>query len=42
MDVLCRCDRRMLRYIAGVRWQDESSISEVGEICRVLEDLVIS
>ena len=24
MDVLCSCDRRMLRYMVGVRWQDLS------------------
>ena len=32
MDVLCRCDHRMLRYMAGVRWQDRRSSSEVEEM----------
>ena len=29
IDVLHRCDRKMLRYIVGVRWQDGRSSSEV-------------
>ncbi len=37
MEVL-RCDRRMLRYMAGVRWQDGRSSGEVAEMCGV-EDL---
>ena len=40
MDVLCRCDHRMLRYMAGVRWQDRRSSSEVAEMCGV-EDLSV-
>lgn len=40
MDVLCRCDRRMLRYVAGVRWQDGKSSNEVAEMCGV-EDLFV-
>ena len=35
MDVLRRCDHRMLRYMAGVRWQDGRSSSEVAEMCGV-------
>ena len=35
MDVLCRCDHRMLRYMAGVRLQDGRSSSEVAEMCGV-------
>ena len=35
MDVLHICDRRMLRYMTGVRWQDGKSSSEVVEICGV-------
>ena len=27
MDVLCRCDHRLLRYMAGVRWQNRKSSS---------------
>ncbi len=41
MDVLQRCDRRMLRYMAGVTWQDRRSRREVGEMCRV-EDLSVN
>ena len=26
MDVLGKCDRRVLRYMAGVRWQDGSLV----------------
>ena len=40
MDVVHRCDRRMLRYMAGVRWQDRRSSSEVAEMCGV-EDLSV-
>ena len=35
MDVLHRCDCRMLRYKAGVRWHNRRSDSEVAEICGV-------
>ena len=35
MDVLLRCDCKMLRYMAGVRWQDGRSSSEVPEMCGV-------
>ena len=37
-EVLRSCDRRMLRYMAGVRWQDGRSSSEVAGMCGV-EDL---
>ena len=40
IDVLCRCDCRMLRYMARVRWQDRRSSSEVAEMCGV-EDLSV-
>ena len=36
-DILRSCDRRMLRYMAGVRWQDGRSGSEVAEMCGVEE-----
>ena len=38
--LLMRCDHRMLRYIAMVRWQDKVSNEEVGRRCDVqdLED----
>ncbi|MPC49071.1 putative methylmalonyl-CoA mutase, mitochondrial [Portunus trituberculatus] len=29
IDFLCSCDHRMLRYMAGVKWQDGRSSSEV-------------
>ncbi len=35
MEVLRSCDGRMLRYTAGVRWQDGRSSSEVAEMCGV-------
>ncbi len=38
MEVLHSCDRRTLRYMAGVRWQDGRSSGEVAEMCGV-EDL---
>ncbi len=38
IEVLRSCDRRMLRYMAGVRWQDGRSSGEVTEMCGV-EDL---
>ena len=31
-DVLCRCDHRVLRYMAGIRWQDGRSSIEVDEM----------
>ena len=37
---LCRCDGRMLRYMAGVRRQDGRSSSEVAEMCGV-DDLSV-
>ncbi len=40
MEVLCSCDQRMLRYMAGVRWQDGRSSGEVAEMCGV-EDLSV-
>lgn len=39
-DVLRSCDRRMLRYMAGVRWQDGRSSEEVAEMCGV-QDLAV-
>ena len=38
--VLCRCDCRMQRHMAGVRWQDVRSSSEVAYIYEV-EDLTV-
>ncbi len=38
MEVLCYCDGRMQRYMAGVRWQDGRSSGKVAEMCGV-EDL---
>ncbi len=38
MEVLRSRDRRMLRYMAGVRWQDGRSSREVAEMCGI-EDL---
>ena len=32
MDILHRCDCRMLRYMTGMRWQDGKSGSEVAEM----------
>ncbi len=40
MDLLRSCDRRMLRYMAGVRWQDRRFNKEVAEMCGV-EDLSV-
>ncbi len=37
MEVLRICDRRMLRYMAGVRWQDGKSSGEVAEMCGVMD-----
>ena len=28
-DIMRKCDRKMLRYIAGVKWQDGVSSEEV-------------
>ena len=39
--LLRRCDRKMLRYMTGVRWQDGRSSSEVTEMCGV-EDLSVN
>ena len=36
-DALRSCDRRMLRYMAGVKWQDGRSSREVAEMCGVEE-----
>ncbi len=38
MDLLQSCDRRILRYMVGVKWQDRRSSKEVAEMCGV-EDL---
>ena len=38
VNALRRCDRRMPEYMAGVRWQERRSSSEVAEMCGV-EDL---
>mgnify|MGYP001793735899 CR=1 FL=1 len=35
MFYICKCDHRMLRYMAGVTWQDRRSSSEVEELCGV-------
>lgn len=35
--ILRSCDRKMLRYIAGVRWQDQVGSGEVAERCGVKE-----
>ena len=35
MDVLNSCDRRMLRYIAGVKWRDGWSSTRVASACGV-------
>ena len=42
VNVLRSCDRRMLRYMAGVRWQDAHgrSSSKVAEMCGV-EDVAV-
>ncbi len=40
MDLLRSCDHRILRYMAGVRWQDRRSSKEVAEMCEV-EDLSV-
>ena len=40
MDVLQRCDCKMLRYKADVKWQDGKSSIEVRDVCGV-EDLSV-
>ena len=40
MDVLQRCDRKLFRYIAGVKWEDGKSIIEVRDMFGV-EDLSV-
>jgi hypothetical protein len=40
LGVLRSCDRRMLRYMARVRWQDGRSSEEVAEMCGV-DDLAV-
>jgi len=40
LNVLQRCNRKMLRYMAGVRWQDGRSSMEVRDMCGV-EDLSV-
>jgi len=37
-DIMRKCDRRMLRYMTGVKWQDGVSSEEVAERCG-LEDI---
>ena len=37
-DITRKCDRRMLRYMAGIKWQDVVSSEEVAKRC-VLEDI---
>ena len=32
-DIMIKCDRRMLRYMAGVNWQDGVSSEEVAKRC---------
>ena len=39
-EILLRCDRRMLRYMAGVKWQDRMASSEVAGMCGV-DDLSV-
>ena len=36
-DILKSCDRRMLRYMAGVKWQDRVSSEEIAKRCGVKE-----
>ncbi len=40
MEVLRGCDRRMMRYLAGVRWQDRITSEEVAR-CGIREMEVI-
>ena len=37
LGILRSCDRRMMRYMAGVRWQDGVSSKEVAERCDIME-----
>ena len=32
-DIMRKCDRRMLRYMAGIKWQDGVSSEEVARRC---------
>ena len=32
-DIMKKCNRRMLRYITGVKWQDGVSSEEVAKRC---------
>ncbi len=41
MEVLRGCDRRMMRYLAGVRWQDRVISEEVARRCGIREIEVI-
>ncbi|MPC66783.1 hypothetical protein E2C01_060936 [Portunus trituberculatus] len=34
-DTLCSCDHMMVRYMAGVKWQDRRSSIEAVEVCGV-------
>ena len=36
-DIMKSCDRRMLRYMAGVRWQDRVSSEEMAKRCGLKE-----
>ena len=40
MDVLQRCDCKMLKYMAGVKWQDGKSSIDVRDVCG-MEDLFV-
>ena len=40
MGILQRCEYKMLRYMAGVKWQDGKSSIEVKDMCGV-EDLSV-
>ena len=37
-DIMRKCDRRMLRYMTGVKWQDRVSSEEIAKRCG-LEDI---
>ena len=32
-DIVRKCDRRMMRYMAGVKWQDGVSSEELAKRC---------
>ena len=32
-DIIKKCDRRMMRYMAGVKWQDGVSSEELAKRC---------